>query len=160
MTTSNGSLPSLRALWREVFDEEGVKAEEAEELGGFRLGFTGEAGQLLCFVHYDEARGHGTVFALAPFVVAPDRRDEVARFITRANFGLPFGCFELDYDDGELRFRATAVFGAGPRTTAPLRSVLWASVAALDRYLPGLVATAQQGLSPDEALALCGSKRG
>ncbi len=34
-------------------------------------------------------------------------RQKVAEFITRANYGLTFGNFEMDFDDGEIRYKMT-----------------------------------------------------
>jgi hypothetical protein len=48
-----------------------------------------------------------------------ERRDEVARFVTRANWGLTAGNFELDYDDGQLRFRSSFAF-TGMELTEPM----------------------------------------
>ncbi|MBR2784175.1 MAG: YbjN domain-containing protein [Firmicutes bacterium] len=34
-------------------------------------------------------------------------RQKVAEFITRANYGLTFGNFEMDFEDGEIRYKMT-----------------------------------------------------
>lgn len=50
-----------------------------------------------------------------PLVVPADHRVRMAETITRANFGLKFGSFELDMSDGELRLRAGVPwYGDGP----------------------------------------------
>lgn len=38
-------------------------------------------------------------------IVKEDYRPDVAEYITRANFGMKNGNFELDYRDGEVRFK-------------------------------------------------------
>lgn len=39
-----------------------------------------------------------------------DCREQVAEFIVRANYGLPIGNFEMDYDDGFVRFKNSLDF--------------------------------------------------
>lgn len=141
-------------LWRELLTEQGLGPQEAETLGGFRLGMTGENGRFLAFAKADEDRDLATFYSIAPFVIASDRRDELMRLVTRINFGLRVGCFELDLDDGELRLRTTVAFGKGRREPELLQQVLWANVATMDRWLPALVAAAQQGLRAQQAIAL------
>ncbi len=34
-----------------------------------------------------------------------EHRDELSKFLTRVNYGLLFGNFELDYNDGEVRYK-------------------------------------------------------
>ena len=44
------------------------------------------------------------VYAFHPLIVIEPIRATAMEFITRANFGLPQGKFELDLDQGDLRF--------------------------------------------------------
>jgi len=145
---------TLLATVEGVLKAEGLEGQTAAELSGIRLGFTGENGNFLCFIRVDEGNKRAVFYAIAPFSVAKDRRADVALLVTRANFDLPQGCFELDLDDGELRFRTTAHFGKGAVDTSVLAASLWGAVAAMDRYLPALMATAQQNLAPEKAIAL------
>jgi hypothetical protein len=72
--------------------------------------------------------------------VPPRRREEMALFLTRANFGLVIGNFELDLDSGELRYK-TSIDVEGAELTEPLIDhVVLANVATFDRYLPGIEA--------------------
>ena len=74
--------------------------------------------------------------------VPPARRTELALFLTRANFGLVLGNFELDLEDGELRYK-TSVDVEGAALTEPLIDhLVLANVATVDRYLPGIRAVA------------------
>lgn len=58
------------------------------------------------------------IYAKAPFWICiaqlpweiPDRnRLEVAEYLHRANYGLLLGSFEMDYDNGDVRFRSAMV---------------------------------------------------
>jgi hypothetical protein len=152
------STTTLQGLWAEVLTQSDLGAQRDDRLGGFRLGFTGENGRFLAFAKGDEERSIATFFSVAPFVVEPRHRDNVMRLVTRINFGLPVGCFEFDLDDGELRLRTTVAFGKAPRDRQLLEQSLWANVATMDRWLPGLVAAAQLGLKDEQAVALVESR--
>ena len=43
----------------------------------------------------------------APIKVPVEQRAAVSEFITRANYGLNNGNFEMDFNDGELRYKTT-----------------------------------------------------
>ena len=52
------------------------------------------------------AEDEGVVFlAVSPLNASPDTLPTVAEFITRANYGLKAGNFEMDYSDGEIRYK-------------------------------------------------------
>ena len=52
-----------------------------------------------------------TIYTVFPVKAPEGKRDAVAAFLTRANYGLILGNFELDFDDGEIRFKVTAICG-------------------------------------------------
>ena len=43
--------------------------------------------------------------AISPINVSEENRASVAEYITRANYGLRAGNFEMDYSDGEVRYK-------------------------------------------------------
>ena len=53
------------------------------------------------FVHED----HAVCFHILPFNASPKERPAQAEFLTRANYNLTRGCFEMDFSDGEIRFK-------------------------------------------------------
>lgn len=48
---------------------------------------------------------HTLVYTTLLQAVPEEKRSAVAEFITRANYGLPGGNFEMDWRDGELRYK-------------------------------------------------------
>jgi hypothetical protein len=83
----------------------------------------------------------------------PDGRDEVARFITRANYGLMIGDFEMDYDDGQIQFRSSVDFeGVGLSDKLAANVILPAS-AAVDRFAEGLMDVLAGRKSAEEAIS-------
>ena len=72
----------------------------------FGLNIDGKLGKLDYSIRVRE--NFFTVYAVAP--INADRKDPkamaaMAEFITRANYGLPNGNFEMDVNDGEIRYK-------------------------------------------------------
>ena len=63
----------------------------------------------------------------------------MAEFFCRANYGLKNGCFELDYDDGEIRYRSFVDCGGQIPTKAVIRRSICVPTAMLHRYAPGIL---------------------
>lgn len=64
------------------------------------------------------------IYVFSP--LGPDKGDaatmkRTAEFLTRANYGLVFGNFEMDMHDGEIRYK-TFVFRAAEKPLAPMLS--------------------------------------
>ena len=100
------------------------------------------------------------LYAKAPFLICiarlplyiPDaRRLEVAEYLHRVNFGLLLGNFEMDYDEGEVRFRTT--LAADERVgDAILDRYIQMPAAMLDQYAAGLYAIVFDGEIASAAL--------
>lgn len=77
---------------------------------------------------------------------------EMAEFLHRANYGLIFGCFELDFNDGEIRYRmAYNCADALPGYDA-LDDLLYVPITMVDRYGDGILAMSMGVTSPEEAI--------
>jgi hypothetical protein len=115
------------------------------------MGFSGENGHWPCYAQAREAQGQIVVYSICPLRVPPSQRPLMAEFITRANYGLVVGNFEMDYEDGEVRYKTSLDVEDSEATTELLRHIVYANVTALDRYLPGIIAVLAGSQSPEEA---------
>jgi len=97
-----------------------------------------EAEQLLFYVN---------IGPLAPV----ERRDEVARFITRVNWGLSIGNFEMDYEDGFVRFKSSVAFNNTSLSEALIRNAILMAMEIVEIYADPVVDVLGRGKSAQEA---------
>jgi hypothetical protein len=64
----------------------------------------------------------------------PKARPEVAEFITRANFGMTVGNFELDYDSGLIRFKSSVDFTHVELSELLVRNAILCAADVVDLY--------------------------
>jgi hypothetical protein len=84
----------------------------------------------------------------------PDvRRLAVAEAVSRCNMQLPIGNFELDFDDGELRFRIGMDVEGGLFGSKMAETMLSLTMWNLDRYHDALMRVAFGEIEPVIALA-------
>ena len=82
----------------------------------------------------------------------PSRRDEVARFITRANWGLAIGNFELDYEDGHTRFKSSVAFDGKELSPEAIRNAIYWAMNAVETYAEALAEVIAGEKEPDQAI--------
>jgi len=75
------------------------------------------------------------LYSIAPQRVPEERRRDVSEFLTRANYGLADGNFELDFDDGEIRFKSVLHVPA-ELDGLLVKRVVRLNGTALETYLP------------------------
>jgi hypothetical protein len=89
-----------------------------------------------------------------PLVVPEDRRTAVAETITRANFGMCLGAFEMDMSDGRLMFKSAMPIGDATISHQQFRDLLGSAMAMVDLYFRSFVRLLYgDDLSPAEVIA-------
>ncbi len=78
-------------------------------------------------------------FTTCPIKATEDVRPQVAEFITRANFGLKIGKFELDYNDGEVRYQTILPCSEGVPPIKDVERVVDMGFLMFQRFGDGLI---------------------
>jgi hypothetical protein len=149
--TSNGQ--QAFATLGQFLEDDGWHPRQLEERTAYRTGFAGQNSQMACYAQVVVEQELFLFYALAPFNVPEDARIAVAEFITRANYGMRIGNFELDFRDGEVRYKSSLDFEGTTLTPALIKHAIYPAVLTMDRYMPGLMGVAHGGKSPAEAIA-------
>jgi hypothetical protein len=84
--------------------------------------------------------------------VGPDRRLEVGALLAELNFGIQVGSFEMDPDDGEVRFRTSVGMTGVKPTPQLLAQLVYANVAGADDHVALLRQVADGSMAADDAL--------
>lgn len=94
-----------------------------------------------------------TVTAVSPIGADEKTMSAVAEFITRVNYNLLLGGFEMDYDDGEDRYHSSMHCGSTPPTKEQIAHLVYITGSMLDRYGDALAKVIYGFASPREVLA-------
>jgi hypothetical protein len=99
---------------------------------------SGAQGTWKFYAHAVEEQGLILLYSICPLQVPEERRSEVAQFLTRANYGLAAGNFELDFDDGEVRYKTVLQLRGDEVDSSTLKGLVRANGIAMETYLPGI----------------------
>ena len=119
-----------------------------------QMNFQGQNGRWTCYAQVRPEVGQFVMYSVCPIMVPDTLRMTVAEFITRANYGLIIGNFELDFDDGEVRYKTSLDAENAALSPELLQPLVYANVWTMDRYLPGLMAVIYGHALPQAAIAL------
>ncbi len=145
------SLPML-AIAAAALEERDMDWQETSDDEVIRTDVPGENGVWACFIVARQKDSRCTVYSQAPWETPDEQRSEMSELITRINFGLPMGNFELDFADGEVRFK-TSIDVSGAHLSPELFDGLFEpNVATMDLYLPALEAVRDGRLTPKAAV--------
>ena len=125
--------------------------ERVEELPMVRSRYSGRNGQYACWFQVRPDEKQMMFYSRSPINATPDSRQALALFFTRANYGMVLGNFELDLDDGEMRYKVSIDAEEVELTHTFLKNFSYTAVVTMDRYLPGILKV-MAGIDPEEAI--------
>lgn len=119
-----------------------------------RVGFTlgSDQADYRFTIRIAEGWDHLEYIACCPFRVRKELRSTVAELIARANFGMLDGKFEIDMNDGEVRFHLVHFLGDGELSTKMVERLYRSCVFTLDRYIPAFMQHIHAGFTPEDAV--------
>ena len=80
------------------------------------------------------------------------RRPAIMELLTRINFDLAVGCYELDLTDGEIRFRTSIILPGADITDAIAEHLIRSNLCIVDERMPRIMAVLYSDITPEEAL--------
>jgi hypothetical protein len=146
---------SLLELVTAYFREQKWTFEQAADRPVLRLPLQKGAETWVCYAEVNEERHRVVFYVVAPMTVPDADRRAVVELITRANYGLAIGNFELDYADGELRYKTSIDVSGDRLSQALLHQLVLTGVKVMNHYLPAVKAVLA-GAAPAEAIIRAG----
>jgi hypothetical protein len=150
--TAPGEHRALTAIAR-LFESCEWSYDRLEPGTGLRTSLEGANGIYTCLALVRPNTDMLLVYIYSPTKVPDDKRQEAAEFFTRANYGIPIGNFELDFADGEVRYKTSVDCEGIPEFTEQLaKDLVFAGASTLDRYYPGLMSVIYGSATPAAAV--------
>jgi len=136
----------------ELFRAKDWKFEVDEDNDLVRTGIEGDNGHWQVVAIASDEDDAVLMLSLFPQKCPAHRRAPCAELLTRINFGMMMGCFEMDYDSGRIHFKTTLPFARGDLNAALLENVVMLNLARMDWILPAIMSVIYAGISPVQAL--------
>jgi hypothetical protein len=116
------------------------------------MGWQGDNGSWGCLAQVTEDNDTFIFYSRLETKVPEARRAAIAEFLTRANYGLILGNFEMDYSDGEIRYKTSIGVADGNLTDDMLLRMVGANVLTLDRYFQGIMKVIYTRAQPEKVI--------
>jgi len=115
-------------------------------------GVTGKNGQWNCVAVVGANVEHILFLSKFPGIAPTNRRAACLELLSRINFGLTHGCFELDFDDGEIRFRTCIPVLEGQVPPKAIEYLILTNLFTVDRFFGAIMKVIFSEACPKQAL--------
>jgi hypothetical protein len=147
--------PSMSVAYEKLIqhlDEHEIKYLTSADHQSICADFRGEVGMYRIVATVDPVDGLFQVFGHSPVRVPKGARPAIAETLARANFGLKVGKFEMDFDEGDLRFQASQILIDDQLDDETIRRLIGTTMAMLNAYLPAVLSVVYGNELPADAI--------
>lgn len=92
------------------------------------------------------------VYGRLPVRIPPGARSAIAETITRANFDLVNGRFDMDYESGDLQFQVTQILSDDSLEDDIIERMIRTTIEMLDTYMPAVLSVVYGNERPQDAI--------
>jgi len=135
------------------FEEDGWPFVQIEGEPLLQMVFQGENGKWTCYAKARDDPEQFVFYSVCPVNTPDSKRLAVAEFLTRANSGMIIGNFEMDFEDGEIRYKTSIDVEDVSLSCALIKRLVYANVMMMDAYLPGIMSVIYGDVTPVDAIA-------
>ena len=147
--------PAMNAAYEKLIqhlDERDVRYLTNGESRSICADFRCDVGSYRIIAAVDAESELFQVFGYSPVRVPEGARLAVAETIARANYGLKVGKFEMDFEEGELRFQAAQILTEDSLEESVIDRLLSTTMSMLDMYLPAVLSVIYGNELPKDAI--------
>ena len=137
MAATNYS-PEIAAQIEDYFKSKGWSFDPVDENGIIRAGMGLRSKLRSCRLFIFVKNDGFCVNSALLLRVEEAEREAVMEYITRANFGLTYGNFEMGVDDGDVRFKTCLFCGDTVPSLNQIEHTITTNILLLERYGDGL----------------------
>ncbi len=140
----------------DFFEEENWNYELREDSFSIMLSFEfeGENGSWNCISDIRPMPEEFYFYSICPISIPKEKYLCITEFITRVNFGIYFGNFEFDFENGLIRYKTSLDVKGGGISKTLVKRLVYSNVYAMDTYISGIKMLVTQDLLPVEVIKM------
>ena len=119
----------------------------------YSIKFKGSNGEWVCVAEAFEDDRTFVFYSSCPVKAPEETYHAVAELISRLNYCLVCGNFEIGYLDGDIRFRTNIEVPGHDLEPLMIDRVVYNNVVTMNMYLPAILEVIQKGATPLNAIA-------
>ena len=135
----------------DFFEKDEWSFDEVESGKSLRLKVELENANYTCYASVNDEDNTFIFYSISPVKMPKNKYLLVAEFLARANYGLILGNFEMDFRDGEIRYK-TSILVDYELSAVVIKKLVYTNLSTIDDYFPGFMKIIYGNISPEEAL--------
>jgi hypothetical protein len=139
---------------KRFFNAQGWHFQEVPGESILFLGMEGKYGRFQCIMDIKEEMNWLLFFSVCDLKCPEERRKDVSELLTRLNNGRVLGNFEMDFEDGTIKYKTGIDYEDMQLGLKAIENIVMSNIVTMDTCLPAIAAVIQNSEEPVEATKL------
>jgi len=135
-------------------EKEDIRFSQLDDKTIYRVGFEGKSGTFVMYIDIDEERGHIECVTICPLRAAEDTTAEVLKLFAHLNWRLATGHFDIDCNEGDIRFRVGLFAGSSELDHEMIRHLVLVGISSMDMFIPIIASVIYGKVGAEDALSM------
>ena len=118
------------------------------------LGISGKNGKFQCIADIREDEKRFVFYSICNANVPKEKQSLMSEFLTRINQGKFIGNFEMNFDNGEVRYKTSLFYDDYKLSSNTIQSMIITNIAMMDNSLTAIMQLIYNDILPIQALNL------
>lgn len=137
---------------KEFLEEKGLEPKLLKTRSACRLEYSYDQVLYECYIIVEYKLSMIQFYFIPPMSIEGVFLPAIAEYLTRVNYRMTFGNFEMDFSDGEISYKKVIKWREKMVQMEEIIDGIKSGVSMWSMYLPGLIAICKEGITPVEAL--------
>ncbi len=125
-----------------------VEAEKA-----IKLEVQMENSNYISYAIVDDENKNFRFYSISPVKIPKNKYLQMSEFLARANYGIILGNFEMDFRDGEVRYKTSIYLGETELDFPVIKKMVYLNLSTIDDYFPAIMKVIYGGMSAEQAIS-------
>jgi hypothetical protein len=139
---------------KKYFNQNGWQYTEVEDKNVLLFGINGKNGNFQCVADIDAEEKKFIFFSVCGANTPIEKKHEMLELINLLNYDLFFGNFEMDLEDGEIRFKTSVFYEFIEPSIEFINQIAMTNIIAMDSSLIGMMGLMFGNLTASEAFEI------
>lgn len=136
------------------FEKQGWKFNQVEDQPMLQFGYSGRQTNIVCLLYVKAENKTISFYSILSDKADDSKKAALAEYLTRVNFGLPFGNFEMDWSSGEVRYKTSMFYIGDTINDDFFEALIFPNLIITEKYFAGMAAILFNDKSPEEGLSI------
>ena len=152
LAQTDDTSPNILQSIADFFTAENLSFIRVQSEPILQIAVGGQNGKLTCYAQVIEEQSLLIFYSICPIQAPESQRQALAEFLTKINYDLIIGNFQLDLTSGQIRYKTCLDVSDSTPSTTQIKNLVYTNITMMDTHLPEILSIINNSPPPLDSI--------